>query len=457
MSGHAGNISFRGRGGKGRGGYQNSQQQQQQQQGGQRGGRGGHSFQPKRGGGSAGGFEVEPCKFFVKGECRFGNSCAHPHNIQRIHEAPISQSHIRGIALYVQRSLLIYSDGNKVKFLNTSFSQVEEISLPGNVETIAIDDNFLFIAYSAIVPNVTAVPVSHIRAYNLASQPPTMYDLVSPGLPSAHALEIHALETVHVGDNVPPVLFSGSADTTIRMWQLNASKNQWDSRKFEGHSRGVTSLAWIKAVGRLYSGSIDKTIKSWDPSTGNCTSTILPPANAPGVGVSGFAAVVAAKQGAIPSPVGIQSTVGGGHGHSSELLGLTEIFFEGRPFLISGSLDGSIKAWDLTNPDSLVPIIQIPPSEKGSPLVSMSSLEFESAPGNPVVLVGHHDGSIVIRDVRSNLSIVSMLNGHRSIGHVADVKALFPGPNDLFFSGGNDGRFFIWQCFTDVATTDQPK
>jgi hypothetical protein len=73
-------------------------------------------------------------------------------------------------------------------------------------------------------------------------------------------------------------------------------------------------------------------------------------------------------------------------------------------------------------------------------------MEMESAPGNPVVLVGQEDGSVVLRDVGEKLAAVAVLNAGRNAGHTAAVRVVLPGPSDYFFSGGNDGRMCVWQA-----------
>ncbi|KAL2126257.1 hypothetical protein VTI74DRAFT_1305 [Chaetomium olivicolor] len=51
--------------------------------------------------------------------------------------------------------------------------------------------------------------------------------------------------------------------------------NTWSAclQTLEGHSSGVTSVAWAHDATRLASASEDKTIKIWDPATGECLST----------------------------------------------------------------------------------------------------------------------------------------------------------------------------------------
>ncbi|RMF00008.1 MAG: hypothetical protein D6773_12100, partial [Alphaproteobacteria bacterium] len=54
---------------------------------------------------------------------------------------------------------------------------------------------------------------------------------------------------------------------------------EWDPatgaciRTFEGHAKGVLSVAYRPDGGRIISGSDDGSIKEWDPATGACIRT----------------------------------------------------------------------------------------------------------------------------------------------------------------------------------------
>jgi WD40 repeat protein len=66
-------------------------------------------------------------------------------------------------------------------------------------------------------------------------------------------------------------LYSGSADRTIKEWNLNTGECL---RTFEGHQKWVHAIALSDSGQLLYSASRDGTIKEWDLSTGNCLRTI---------------------------------------------------------------------------------------------------------------------------------------------------------------------------------------
>ncbi|KAJ5101029.1 hypothetical protein N7456_007081 [Penicillium angulare] len=66
-------------------------------------------------------------------------------------------------------------------------------------------------------------------------------------------------------------LASGSADKTVRIWDPATGQSVYT---LEGHSRSVNSIAWSPDGSRLASGSADKTVRIWDSATGQSLSTL---------------------------------------------------------------------------------------------------------------------------------------------------------------------------------------
>jgi WD40 repeat protein len=84
-------------------------------------------------------------------------------------------------------------------------------------------------------------------------------------------------------------------------------------------------------------------------------------------------------------------------------------------------------------------------------LLCLTALELEAAPGSPLIVVGQQDGSVVIRDVTSDMAVAATLHGGRNAGHTGEVRTVLAGPSDYFFTGGNDGRFCVWQAIVPGA------
>lgn len=65
------------------------------------------------------------------------------------------------------------------------------------------------------------------------------------------------------------LLFTGSKDKTIRIWDLGTQKC---TKVLEGHTESISSI--ICTNNYLYSGSYDHSIKKWDIYTGKCIKTL---------------------------------------------------------------------------------------------------------------------------------------------------------------------------------------
>jgi WD40 repeat protein len=66
-------------------------------------------------------------------------------------------------------------------------------------------------------------------------------------------------------------LASASYDNTVKMWDASTGACL---QTLEGHSGGVTSVAFSHDSTRLASASYDNTVKMWDASTGACLQTL---------------------------------------------------------------------------------------------------------------------------------------------------------------------------------------
>ena len=101
-------------------------------------------------------------------------------------------------------------------------------------------------------------------------------------------------------------LISGSVDNTIKIWDPTSGQCL---QTLKGHSSSVPSVAFSPDSQRLVSGSVDKTIKIWDPTSGQCLQTLK--------------------------------------GHSSSVPSVA--FSPDSQRLVSGSYDKTIKIWDPTS------------------------------------------------------------------------------------------------------------
>jgi len=88
-------------------------------------------------------------------------------------------------------------------------------------------------------------------------------------------LDLQATEDEIDSDDVPKqapkaVLFSGSLDNTIKVWDIASGKS---TNTMFGHIEGVWSIAYDRL--RIVSGSHDRTIKVWSREDGRCVTTLV--------------------------------------------------------------------------------------------------------------------------------------------------------------------------------------
>lgn len=92
------------------------------------------------------------------------------------------QPSVRACAIYPQQGLIFFSVGSKVRVINQSLELVSELPLDGSVTALLVVGHFLFVAYEAVAPGATAVPVGFLKAFFLAASPPQeMYLRVRAG------------------------------------------------------------------------------------------------------------------------------------------------------------------------------------------------------------------------------------------------------------------------------------
>jgi len=114
---------------------------------------------------------------------------------------------------------------------------------------------------------------------------------------------------------------------------------------------------------------------------------------------------------------------------------------QGEDYVVSGSLDGTVKIWDGKA------TLQATESQ-GQGIVSLASLED---PGNNMVLViGLEKGNIMVRHLPSFMNLFT-LDARYTFGHQGAVRTVVKGPSNTFYTGGEDGVVLVWQIVGDIA------
>jgi WD40 repeat protein len=191
------------------------------------------------------------------------------------------------------------------------------------------------------------------------------------------------------------ILASGGEDSFVKLWSVSSGQHL---KTLQGHELGVKSVTFSPDGDILVSSSCDRTIKLWSVSDGNCQKTL-----------KGHAETVSSV--AISPPVEAYS-------HT--------------PLLASGSMDRTVKLWDISS------------GECCRTLQGYGSGVFTVAfsPDGQTLASGGSDRMVRLWD--TNSGECSKMQGHtKTISSLA-----FSGDNRLLASGSLDGTVRLW----DIAT-----
>eukprot|EP00522_Entomoneis_paludosa_P011287 CAMPEP_0172447622 /NCGR_PEP_ID=MMETSP1065-20121228/6894_1 /TAXON_ID=265537 /ORGANISM="Amphiprora paludosa, Strain CCMP125" /LENGTH=510 /DNA_ID=CAMNT_0013198975 /DNA_START=91 /DNA_END=1620 /DNA_ORIENTATION=- len=480
-------------GGRGRGGgnYQGGGR------GGRSGGRGGRGGP----GGQGPNTLFNPCKAYTTtGNCQHGNNCkfAHIVTLHKVMEAssPIQNNNnnnynnnrnnnynnnydnnrkaaVSAVSIWEMNGTIQIFTGSQDGFWrmwNTSqgFSKQAETNMKGKVECLQVFQNsFLYCGFEAVSTLLPDVPVGMVNAWNLQNPGPQPMELqVDPQhLPYSHSQSVTAIAVGGGESSTPPaggppspaaassgpsVVVTGSKDGSIRLWTMQGGTTFSLVRTLPGHTRQITGLLLIPGGSLLWSSSTDGSIRIWDLNQSvpekACQYCIT--RDTPG-------AVPNSTTGGANPQNANNNTQGSGVGHSAAVTALVPFTSPAGTFVLSSSLDGTIKAWDSntgqcvaneTHTEGVVTIAlaQAAPAQQGQP-----------APNDPnggapqVLLIGLESGNIACRSLVQTqntpaFALLFILSGKYTAAHSGAVKAIAPGPSATFYTGGNDGNLMVW-------------
>jgi len=237
------------------------------------------------------------------------------------------------------------------------------------------------------------------------------------------------------------LLASGHEDETIKLWDINLNAPQGlkvDLQPFRilhGHSNRVFSVAFSHNGQLLASASADRTIKLWNPHTGQCLKTL--------------------------------------HGHGSWVWAIA--FSPNSNFLASGSYDHTIKIWDVPSGECLQTlqghpgsVLAIAFSQDGKTFFSsgydsivkrwdletgncLNTWEADSnrvwavavSPDNQYVATGGDDSLVRLWDIDTGVCLRTF-SGHTSQA----LCILFTADGSRMISGSSDRTIKIWNLVT---------
>ena len=136
-------------------------------------------------------------------------------------------------------------------------------------------------------------------------------------------------------------------------------------------------------------------------------------------------------------------------GHSGAVTGLLTCDMPGAgTFVLSSSLDGTIKAWNGANGECVF-------SEDHQAGVVCIALSKDLA-SNAILLIGLDSGHIMVRNLVQTSKVAAFtllftLTPQFSTGHYGAVKAIVEGPANTFYTGGADGKVLVLQITGDLG------
>ncbi|MDP6634657.1 MAG: protein kinase [Phycisphaerae bacterium] len=227
-------------------------------------------------------------------------------------------------------------------------------------------------------------------------------------------------------------LAGGSIDKTIKLWDTTTGK---ELLTFEGHSAPAPSVAFSPDGKRLASGSMDKTIKLWDATTGKELLTFE--------GHSGGVISVAFSpdgkrlaSGGEDDTIQLWDAVSGKDlltfkGHSGDVYSV--VFSPNGKQLASGSFDNTVKLWDTTTGKELLTL-------KGH---SGDVLSIAFSPDGKRLASGSFDETIRLWDTATGKEVLTIKGDSRWVLSVA-----FSPDGERLASGGLDHTIKLWDTAT---------
>ena len=437
--GNTGNSGGRGRG-RGRNNHNG--------RGGRGGGRG--DFTPPPVG------RLKPCSNYLKGDCPHGNQCSFAHiiklhasleassvlnnnnnsnghhnnnNNNNYHHTP-KHAAVSNVTIWeTQGAIKIFTASHDGfwRLWNTQGStfqkEFEHNMGGGKVECIQVASNFLFCGFEAVSSSLPGdAMVGMIHTWNLArpTDPPMEFHIHSAMIPYAHASCVSTLSVVG-GDKV----LSGCKSGVIRLWNYDAAANSGKggfalTQTIHGHAREVTGLVVVDNL--LWSSSTDGSIRLWDlGKNGDCQYVIT------------------------------RDTLTNGQpaGHTNAVTGLLTVQMPNAgTFVLSSSLDGTVKAWNGANGECVAS------ENHNDGVVSMTLTK--DAKNNPLLLLGVVHGSIMCRNLVQTaaapaFSLLFVLSSRFTAGHSGAVRSIAAGPQGTFYSVGDDGQLMVLQITGDLG------
>ncbi|KAJ0240901.1 WD40 repeat-containing protein [Hirschfeldia incana] len=314
------------------------------------------------------------CKFWKTGNCKKGDQCSFLHSwtslpgMVMVASLEGHKKDLKGIALpQGSDKLFSASSDGTLRIWDCHTGQcVHTINLQAEAGSLMSEGSWVFLG----LPDA-------VKAFNVL----TSKDLHLNGV-------VGQVRAMTVGNGM---LFAGTSSGSISVWKATDTESDPFTylTSLEGHHSGEVTC-FIVGGQRLYSGSVDKTIKVWDLNTLECTMTLRQHTDA-----------------------------------------VTSLLCWDQ-YLISSSLDGTIKVWASSENGSLKVTSTRRQEQSVHMLCGMGDAE-----GRPIIFCSHENGTVSVCDLPS-FGVRGKMFSTNTVGTVTI------GPEGLLFTGDKSGKLRVW-------------
>ncbi|KAL5565481.1 hypothetical protein UlMin_028645 [Ulmus minor] len=317
------------------------------------------------------------CKFWAVGNCVKGDRCSYLHSwsqgdgFSMLAKLQGQKKPIIGISTLLGDKLYTGSKDGTVRVWDCHSGECDRvINLGAEVGSLISEGHWVF----AGLPNV-------VKAWNIENG--AEYNLNGP---------VGQANTMVTSKDI---LFAGTQSGQILAWRGSCDQTNPfpEPVSLEGHKSTVICLA-IGRDSRLYSGSMDHTIRVWNTDTLQCVATL--------------------------------------EGHSDSVMSL--ICWD--QFLLSASLDGTLKFWS-NNAQGNLEVAYTHKEEHG--ILAINGMKDNDA--KPILFCSCNDNIVRLYELPSFLERGRLFAKR-------EVRVIQDGPGGLFFTGDETGLLTAWKMAT---------
>ncbi|KAI4384752.1 hypothetical protein MLD38_002862 [Melastoma candidum] len=314
------------------------------------------------------------CNFWMQGHCNYGDKCRFLHSwsiggcFSMLTALEGHQKAVTGIAFPAGSSRLYSgSKDETVRIWDCQSGQcINAIGVGGDIGCMLSEGSWVFVGLTNL-----------IKAWNIANS--NELSLTGP---------VGQVYAMAVGGN--GLLFAGIQDGSILAWKFNQATHGFEpAASLPGHTFPVVSL--IVGANRLYSGSMDNTIRVWNLESLQCMQILTD--------------------------------------HTSVVMSV--LCWD--QFLLSCSLDKTIKVWVANDSGNLE--VTYTHSEEHGLLCLRGMLDPE---GKPVLLCSCNDNCLRVYDLPSFAE-------RDKIFSKQEIRAIEMGPAGMVFTGDGTGQVKVWK------------